>query len=310
MLKNKFLLFFGAILILATSCADDNLAPIATFEASEKGAYPALISEGVRDINLFDIAGSSYAYTIEFIDLEAGNLVSEYSLQLSYEDGDVSDGDASQGPTEYQAWPASSFETNANGNKGISNITITANEAMAAFGLTELGPGDIFRFVGRVTTTSGQSFMASNSSASVNGAAFRGHFNFNLTAICPSSLEGTYTAITSGFVCPNGATGTTNSREVTLSKDGKTAYDVDDFSFGGYDVCYGIDAGRPLGNLRLVDVCNKISVTGASQWGEIYTYSNMSVDGNSLFFTWLNDYGEGSDVELINPAGWPALELK
>lgn len=307
MLKNKFLLFFGAILILATSCADDNLAPIATFDASEKGAYPALISEGVRDINLFDIAGSSYAYTIEFIDLEAGNLVSEYSLQLSYEDGDVSDGDASQGPTEYQAWPASSFETNANGNKGISNITITANDAMAAFGLTELGPGDIFRFVGRVTTTSGQSFMASNSSASVNGAAFRGHFNFNLTAICPSALEGTYTAISTAIWCGSADGYTT---EVTLSKDGKTAYDVDDFSFGGYDPCYGEGAGRPLGNLRLVDVCNKISVTGASQWGEIYTYSDMSVDGNSWHFTWLNDYGEGATTELINPAGWPALELK
>ena len=307
MLKNKFLLFFGAILILATSCKDENLAPIATFDAAEKGAYPALIEEGVRDINLFDIAGSSYTYTVEFIDLEGGNLVSEYSLQLSYEDGDASDGDNSAGPTEFRSWPASSFETNANGNKGISNITITANEAMAAFGLSDLGPGDVFKFVGRVTTTSGQSFGAANSSAAVNGAAFRGHFNFSLTAICPSALEGTYTAISTGIWC-----GADDGYEttVTFSKDGKTAYDIDDFSFGAYDPCYGAGAGRPLGNLRIVDVCNKISVTGASQWGEIYTYSDMSVDGNSWKFTWLNDYGEGATTELINPNGWPPLELK
>ena len=307
MLKNKFLLFFGAILILATSCKDENLAPIATFDAAEKGAYPALIEEGVRDINLFDIAGSSYTYTIEFIDLEQGALVSEYALQLSYEDGDASDGDNSAGPIEFKSWPSSSFETNANGFKGISNITITASEAMAAFGLTDLGPGDIFRFVGRVTTTSGQSFMASNSSAAVNGAAFRGHFNFNLTAICPSDLAGTYTAISTGIWCGADDGYTT---EVTLTADGKTAYDVDDFSFGAYDPCYGAGAGRPLGNLRLVDVCNKISVTGQSQWGEVYTYSNMSVDGNSWKFTWVNDYGEGATTELINPAGWPPLELK
>jgi len=307
MLKNKFLMFLGAVLILATSCKDENLAPIATFDAAEKGAYPALIEETVRDINLFDIAGSSYNYTIEFVDLEKGNLVSEYALQLTYEDGDPSDGDNSAGPIEFKSWPASSFETNSNGFKGISNINITASEAMAAFGLSDLGPGDIFRFTGRVTTTSGQSFMASNSSAAVNGAAFRGHFNFNLTAICPSALEGTYQAISTGIWC-----GADDGYEttVTLSKDGKTAYDVDDFSFGAYDPCYGAGAGRPLGNLRLVDVCNKISVTGASQWGEVYTYSDMSVDGNSWKFTWVNDYGEGATTELINPAGWPPLELK
>jgi len=307
MLKNKFLLFFGAVLIFATSCKDDNLAPIATFDAAEKGAYPALIEEGVRDINLFDIAGSSYTYTIEFIDLEQGNLVSEYSLQLTYEDGDASDGDNSAGPIEFKSWPSSSFETNANGFKGISNITISASEAMAAFGLSDLGPGDVFRFQGRVTTTSGQSFMASNSSAAVNGAAFRGHFNFNLTAICPSALEGTYQAISTAIWC-----GAADGYEKTInfSKDGKTAYDIDDFSFGAYAPCYGEDAGLPLGNLRWVDVCNKISITGQSQWGEVYTYSNMSIDGNSLNFTWSNDYGEGATTELINPNGWPPLELK
>lgn len=307
MLKNKILLFFGAVLILATSCKDENLAPIATFDAAEKGAYPALISETVRDINLFDIAGSQYVYTIEFIDLEAGNLVSEYSLQVTYEDGDASDGDNSAGPIEFRAWPASSFETNENGNKGISNITITANDAMAAFGLSDLGPGDVFRFTGRVTTTSGQSFGRANSSAAVNGAAFRGHFDYSLTAICPSALEGTYTAISTAIWCgaPDGY-----EKTITMSKDGKTAYDVDDFSFGAYDPCYGEASARPLGNLRIVDVCNKISVTGASQWGEIYTYSDMSVDGNSWIFTWSNDYGEGATTEVINPAGWPALELK
>ena len=306
MLKNKFLLFFGAILILATSCADDDLAPIITFEASEKGAYPALIEETVRDINLFDVAGSSYTYTIEFIDLEQGALVSEYSLSVTYDDGDPSDGDNSAGPIEFRTWPASSFETNANGFQGISNITITATEAMQAFGLTEIGPGDIFRFAGMVTTTSGQSFTAANSSATVNGAAFRGHFNFNLTAICPSDLAGTFTAISTAIWCgaPDGFETT-----VTLTPDGETAYEVDDFSFGAYDPCYGVDAGRPLGNLRLVDVCNTISVTGASQWGEIYTYSNLFVDGNSLNFTWINDYGEGATTELINPAGWPDLSL-
>ena len=193
-------------------------------------------------------------------------MVSEYALQVTYEDGDDSDGDNSAGPIEFRSWPSSSFETNANGFQGISNISISAADAMAAFGLTELGSGDVFRFVGRVTTTSGQSFMASNSSASVNGAAFRGHFNFNLTAICPSDLSGTFTAITTNFVCPNGATGESNTVEVTFTPDGQTAYDINDFSFGAYDICYGVTAGRPLGNLRIVDVCNKISVTSASQW--------------------------------------------
>ena len=179
---------------------------------------------------------------------------------------------------------------------------------MAAVGQSadNLSAGDAFKLVGRVTTTSGQSFGAANSSAAVNGAAFRGHFNFTMAASCPTTLSGTYEAISTNIWC-GADDGYSAQVTLTLVADG---YDVDDFSFGAFDPCYGATAARPLGNLRMVDVCNEISITGVSQWNEVYEWSDMSVDGSSWKFTWTNDYGEGATTEVINPAGWPALELK
>lgn len=301
MLKNKFLLLIGAVLILATSCKDDALAPIATFDSSEKGAYPALVEDTDRDINLNDIASSSYVYSLEFIDLEKGALVSEYSVQISYFNNATKE---TQGPVEFKSFASSSFETNADGNKGISNITINASEALAAFGLSTIGPGDVFRFTGRVTTTSGQSFTQDNSSATVTGAAFRGHFNFSLTAICPSSIGGTYNAVATGQstdgCCPAPLTA---EKVITLTDNGKGNYTISDWSgglyFAWYEV-YGITVDWPM-SAEFIDVCDELTLPilsepfGESAEGEgtvdpatgiiTYTFTNSYADEGTVVLT-------------------------
>ena len=308
---NKLKLFiFGGLILFFASCADEDLAPIITFDAAGKGAYPRLISEGVRDINLFDIGNSAYVYTVEFVDVEQGSLVSTYDLQFTFEDNNPDiGGDTSQGPNPFRSFSSSEFTTNSGGFQGIENITITTAELLAAAGMTEadLGPGDIFRIAGTVTTTDGQTFAADNSSASVRGAAFRGHFDFNLAAACPSELAGTYESITVDTWCGSDQVPTTSSVTFTATA---TGFDVDDFSFGAYDLCYGPDSARPLGNLRVLEICNVVEITGASQWGEVYTWSDLTIDGEVLQFTWINDFGEGGTHQVINPGGWPPLTLK
>lgn len=90
---------------------------------------------------------------------------------------------------------------------------------------------------------------------------------------------------------------------IVFSKDGANDA-VEDMSFGAYYPCYNADAGSmPLGDLRLIDVDNKLSISGASQWGETYSLTNVAVDGTSLSFNWTNNYGEGAMVVLVRDDG-------
>ena len=86
----------------------------------------------------------------------------------------------------------------------------------------------------------------------------------------------------------------------------------EDLSFGAFYPCYGTAAAGsfPLGDLRLIDVDNTLSFSGASQWGEIYAISSVSTDGATLTFNWTNDYGEGALIQLVRNDGeaWPDLK--
>ncbi len=311
-MKRLSLLLVVGLMIL-TSCADENKKPIITFDDSIKGAYVRLLSETARDINLFDIAGSVYTYSVEFVDLDQGNLISEYNLDVTFRDNNPSNGLSGAGPTRFRSYASSEFGTTDRGFKGIDNISISATELLSFFNLTtdDLLPGDQFVFNGTVVTTDGAVYGFSNSTAAVNGSAFQGHFDFTMSASCPTNLAGTYDATTIDTWC-----GDTNPYTVpvtfTLTSSG---YNIDDFSFGAYEVCYGgrspYDPGSlPLGNLRMVDVCNMITITGASQWGEIYTWHSLVADGTSLTVEWSNDYGEAGTSVITNPNGWPALRLQ
>jgi len=61
--------------------------------------------------------------------------------------------------------------------------------------------------------------------------------------------------------------------------------------------------------LRLTDVDGRIAITGASQWGEVYTVTQASGGGPTATIAWTNDYGEGAIVELTRTDGtdWPDL---
>ncbi|MCB0689490.1 MAG: hypothetical protein KDC53_23285 [Saprospiraceae bacterium] len=308
-MKNKIsILLLSAVVLF--SCADEELGPVVTFDTAGKGAYVKLLSETDRSINLFDVEGSSYTYSVEFVDIDMGKTIAEYRLELTYVDKNPENGDASTGPIVFRTYSPSDFGTTDRGFVGLANIVVKATEMIAAVGTAaeDVMAGDQFKMEGYVVTDEGDQFGFSNSSSAVNGSAFAGHFNYTLNATCPTEIGGTYDYETVTTWCG----GETITGEVTLTLT-NTGYDIDDFSLGAYYSCYGTDPlpTLPGGNLRLVDVCNTISVTGASRWGEIYTYHSLTIDGASMTIEWTNDYGEGGTTKLTRQDGvaLPALHL-
>lgn len=296
--KLKIFIFSGVLGCLLFSCADESLSPIITFDQAEKGAYIRLIEEGDKLVNLFDISGSVYNYSVEFIDLEDGDLVAEYNLDLTYEGVDGT----TAGPVRYKSFSPSDFTTTEAGLKGVTNISIPASDFISALGLKEddIMPGDNFAFDGSIVLTTGAVFGAENSSATVRGAAFRGHFDYNLPAGCPSDLTGSYSYVTTDVWCD----GSTVEGSLEIVAQGGGVYNLSDWSLGAYGPCYGAIAAQPT--ITFTDVCAEVSFTGfTDSYGDTWTFDS-SIDGAEWTINWENTYGESANSVLIHPSGeWP-----
>ncbi len=84
-----------------------------------------------------------------------------------------------------------------------------------------------------------------------------------------------------------------------------------DLSFGAFYACYGSDdqSGMPNADASAptlyfnVNGMGELSFSGSSQWGEIFSVSDIEMDGAELSFNWTNDYGEGASVQLERQDG-------
>lgn len=292
-----------AILMVVSSCEDEDRLPLVSLDTVETGAYPRLIDETDKLINLFDVGGSTYTYNVEFVDIEGGALVAAYVLDLTYDDNDPSNGDNSSGPTEFLRFSASDFSMGSNGFLQAPTVSINGNEAFAAAGVSpdQVSAGDNFNFVGRVELTDGRIFNQANSSATVVGPAFRGHFNFTMPASCPSDLTGTFEYTTTNVWCD----GSEVSGSVDIVALGGGVYNFSDWAFGAYGPCYG--GGTASGNLTFTDVCLEIAYSGfTDSFGDTWTFSG-GIDGNEWVIDWVNTYGESatSTVLFTGGADWP-----
>jgi len=293
-----------ALVVFLSSCADENLGPIATFDTSIKGAYVRLISESERFVNLNDISGSNYVYTVEFVDLEKGALVSEYVLDLVFDDNDPSNGDNSRTIAGFKSFGSTEFQTSADGFAGLENVSLPATEFLSAIGVTtaDVSAGDVFIINGKLILQDGSEYTAANSTAAVNGTAFGGHFSFRLNAGCPSSLDGTYQyEMTNPWCGGAGASGA-----VDLIQTSAGTYVWSDWSFGSYGTCYGPGSVADQTSITFGDVCGKVAFTGfVDSFGDTWTFSNVSIEGDRWTFRYDNTYSEGADVVIFNNSGGP-----
>ncbi len=300
--KNIFLALLVATFGLF-SCADEDLKPILTFEDAIKGGYVKLIEEGPKLINVLDestINASSYTYSVEFVDLQNGELMTDYTINLTY----TSAGGDTRTAENFLSYAQADLSDGPNGLRALENITITAPEMLAALGLnaSDLGPGDNFLFEGFVTLDDGNVYGYENASATVRGSAFQSHFNFTLPAACPSDLTGSYDYDGSSFWCGAGDA----SGSVTINAKGGGVYWFSDWSFGAYPACYGgfIAANDPL---TFTDVCTDVSFTGfVDIYGDTWVYTSNIV-GNDWTIGWTNTFGESGVGVVHYPGGadWP-----
>lgn len=301
MFKNKIIWALATLLLFTTACVDEERLPLVVLDTVEKGAYPRLIDQSDKLINLFDVAGSAYTYSVEFVDEEGGALVQEYVLDLVYDDNNPANGDKSTGPVEYLKYSASDFSAGENGYLKAPTVTITGPEAFSAAGVSEddVMAGDNFMFQGRITLTDGRVFSQNNSSATVVGPAFRGHFNFTLPAACPSALDGTYSYTSTDIWCNGGS----QSGEVNIVGQGGGVYIFSDWAFGSYIPCYG--GGTAGGSLFFTDVCAEVTFTGfTDSFGDTWTFDS-SIDGEEWTITWINTYDEAATSVVTFPGGVP-----
>jgi len=211
-------------------------------------------------------------------------------------------------------------------NSFPSNESYTITDAASAVGVgvADLVIGDVFTATIRNVVASSGTY---SSGASFNIAVIESEIPFK------SALEGVFTCRTVvnnlGAGIPwddcDGAVweGVVEWVALHTDPDADGSYQVlttapsgevlDDISHGAYYGCYGTDAqgNLPNGDLFLSDVDGRISIPGASQWGEVYSLTALEVNGALLTFTWVNDYGEAASVELTRNDGedWPALSF-
>ncbi len=191
-------------------------------------------------------------------------------------------------------------------------VSLAAAAAGANVPLANVAPGDNFKF----TFELGNGYNTTES------------FSADVFIVFKSALDGTFNSVTTltnqnagiGWDGCEGQTweGMVEWERAHTDPNGDGSYIVysfdstgaknEDMSHGAYYPCYNADAaGMPLGDLRVSDVDGKLSIPGASQWGEVYTVKDVAVDGNVLTFGWTNDYGEGAVVQLTRTDGedWP-----
>lgn len=214
---------FLLIAMMVTSCADDALGPVVTFEKATIGAYIRQVEIRTAEYDLMNLGTTAIDYSVDFVDVQDGALVNELVIEAQYFDNDPSNGDNSAARQVFKTYSKSDFTTSSRGNPG-TDVVLPLSEVVALFGLNsaDLSPGDAVGFFGTITLDDGSSYASTNSTATIRGSAFQGLFDVSANITCPISdalFAGSYNlAATAGATGgPWGAAGAPVLGDVTLS---------------------------------------------------------------------------------------------
>ncbi|MGA9637945.1 hypothetical protein [Flavobacterium sp.] len=200
------------------------------------------------------------------------------------------------------------------------SINITQKEIIDAFkdinNSSDLQIGDKLAISAEITLKDGRKLNLLNDDGSSNFSpkiensnTYKNYQIYNVS--CPSSLGGTYEYSTTNAGEQGGYfTDEIRTGNVTFEDQGGGIYTISDITFGGWALLYGPSEGEAKG-VKLVDICNTLSLTGTDKWGDIFLLTNLTINGNKMSFHWENDYGEYGDTTLKRTDGtsWPSLKL-
>lgn len=303
-MKNIFYCLFVCLLI--TSCMEDDplTYPVESITDETAEGEILLLNTTTKD---FSYDGSALSGSQELplvVALGAAPKSSDLSYQFDTEDGTAVSGVHYDVSSNTGVIPAGSL-------KSFAPITVN---------LDEMTVGEVYTFSLWLTDADGVSFNKSK-------------VDYSISKICPSNIGGEFDAVVTLTSQDAGTdwddcSESTWEGKVRLEKIADTEYTVfssnpggdgfwNDPSFGAYYPCYMSAAEANLangdqgsaGDVRLREFCGKLSFLGTSQWDEVYSITDVIVEGSKLTFNWTNDYGEGAKVELTRNDGqdWPEL---
>lgn len=263
-MKNLNIFLTLAFLLVFSACEKDRT--FIEFKDLEYGAVPRL-TDGVNgEFDFFNPTGSSIDFTVEFYDENQGKNVQSYAWTVAYINKTTNEVGAA---ANIGSFSASDFKPNDFGLPSIK-IEFTFQQALDALGLTtdDINGGDAIRFEATLTKTDGKVFTRNNTGPSVisNGPAFGAWFVFDQNIICPSELEGTYSATTTyhqhDFI---GDGYTSNTQDVVWEALGGGQYKVIGFDGGLYGSGPYVDNyGTTALEITVTDACGNISFGGAA----------------------------------------------
>ena len=269
--------FAVVLALMAVGCHE---APVGdSFADDNYNPKGALVIPSNVQTGFFDLADPDNAGIAFDLDLEGSASVSAADVQAILYDGVTGEATASGLVTQVTAFP--------------QTLEVSLDDVLTGLGveMDDVAVGDevVFAF-----------------DAITSGAKYRSNKTVSAPFSCASNLAGTYDYVTVKPWCDPSLT---NSGESVWTEIGAGRYDIDDFAFGSYEVCYGPGSSLPEGTLAVVDVCNKISIAGVSQWQEVYTWDIIDVSGADMTVKWSNDYGEAGETTLTRKDGsnWPPL---
>ncbi len=307
MSKIKYL--FGFLFAISISGCTDWVEPAIPYNEFETGVYLRTLAQPGNNFNFFDLDNAFFEVTVEAVDAEDGRLVQEVDVFVARRRGPSLTAEA-----KLFTVPASAFAPQSSSKYLATTIRVTAPEALAALGLTkaDVNGGDFFEFRLSLLDVNGRVFTNSNLSGDVSGGQFyRSPFFYRIPVVCPSNLGGTYeyetTNVAAGPGGNAGACGASVTGTVTFTAVANTVgvYTLSDPSFGVF-ACAWSDT-PPGGSVRFNDACGAISFSGSDKYGDSYSLTFISNDGENLVIEWTNTYGDGGTTTIkANPGKpWP-----
>ena len=331
----KSLYFFTAMLLLILSCKDEEAEPIVTSDSALKGAFIRGVTiPNTIYINPDSVTAFTYTYEVEFVDPEDGEQVSQYVLDLEYRDREkrvgMEDTTISYSVSDFKVIESSAFKRNSDGFMGTS-VTINAQADLvsavaAGFPAGNVNHGDVVELSGKIVMKDGREFSSKNTSATVQGSAFVGHFDFDLLVRCPTVLE-------TGDVIVVTDTITFRTCEVDTSKAGKdfavsvrdtiklskltslssgaagypyeNIYTFDDWSFGTYPKCYLKGGAAKATGLSFREQCGKVEFIDLIDEFAYVWVINSTISGKDWTINWENSDGESGKTVVTFPKDIP-----
>ena len=104
----------------------------------------------------------------------------------------------------------------------------------------------------------------------------------------------------------------TGEDALTIFENQPGQYKVNDFSFGSWEVAYGI-SDVPTGTMLFRENCGVISMRGTDNYGDVWEMTEVVASGGPEFtFKYENTYGEFGTVTMRKKDGsnWPLLNFE